>query len=48
MNLKELQSLIADGENERMEFKATTGQRTQAAKTVCACSTILVGMLYSA
>jgi len=36
MNLKELQSLIADGENERMEFKATTGQRSQAAKTVCA------------
>lgn len=36
MNLKELQNLVADGENERLEFKASTGQRTQAAKTVCA------------
>lgn len=36
MNLTELRKLIADGESERMEFKATTGQRTQAAKTVCA------------
>jgi len=36
MNLKELIKLAADGENERVEFKATTGQRTQAAKTVCA------------
>lgn len=36
MNLKELQNLIAEGENERIELKASTGQRTQAAKTVCA------------
>jgi ATP-dependent DNA helicase RecG len=35
MKLKELQSLVAGGENERVEFKATTGQRTQAGKTVC-------------
>ena len=36
MNQKELQKLVAAGENERVEFKATTGQRSQAAKTVCA------------
>jgi ATP-dependent DNA helicase RecG len=35
MKLKELKNLVADGENERVEFKATTGQRTQAGKTVC-------------
>lgn len=36
MNFKELQNLITDGESERVEFKTTTGQRTRAAKTVCA------------
>jgi ATP-dependent DNA helicase RecG len=35
MKLKELKNLVAGGENERVEFKATTGQRTQAGKTVC-------------
>lgn len=36
MNLKDLQNMVSDGESERLEFKASTGQRTQAAKTVCA------------
>jgi ATP-dependent DNA helicase RecG len=35
MNLRELQDLIADGESERLEFKRSTGQRTEAARTVC-------------
>lgn len=36
MNLAELQSLVAQGENDKVEFKKSTGQRTDAAKTVCA------------
>lgn len=36
MNLRELNELISVGESERLEFKRTTGQRTEAAKTVCA------------
>ena len=36
MNLKNLQELIKHGESERLEFKRTTGQRTEAMKTVCA------------
>ncbi len=36
MNLSELKSLVHEGETERMEFKRSTGQRTSAAKTVCA------------
>ena len=36
MNLRELKELISDGESERLEFKRTTGQRTEAAKSVCA------------
>lgn len=36
MNLTELIELIRSGENERLEFKKSTGQRTDAAKTVCA------------
>jgi ATP-dependent DNA helicase RecG len=36
VNLTELQELIRSGENERLEFKKSTGQRTDAAKTVCA------------
>ena len=35
MNLRELKDLISDGESERLEFKRSTGQRTEAAKTVC-------------
>ena len=36
MDLNELKSLVAGGESERLEFKRSTGQRTEAAKTVCA------------
>lgn len=36
MNLGELKALIADGESDRVEFKRTTGQRSDAAKTVTA------------
>ncbi|MGH9841016.1 MAG: RNA-binding domain-containing protein, partial [Blastocatellia bacterium] len=36
MNLASLNSLAAQGESERLEFKTTTGQHTEAMKTVCA------------
>ncbi|MCF8051658.1 MAG: putative DNA binding domain-containing protein [Desulfobacterales bacterium] len=36
MNLQTIKGLVSGGESERIEFKATTGQRTSAAKTVCA------------
>ena len=36
MLLEELQKLISKGESDSLEFKKTTGQRSQAAKTVCA------------
>jgi len=36
LNLKELKQLIKKGESDRLEFKKSSGQRTVAAKTVCA------------
>ncbi len=36
MHLEELQKIIAQGESTTLEFKKTTGQRTEAAKAVCA------------
>ena len=36
MNLNELRELASEGESERIEFKRSTGQRGEAAKTVCA------------
>ena len=36
MNNDELVSLVAQGESETLEFKKTTGERVEAAKTVCA------------
>ena len=36
MNRRELRELVAEGESDRLEFKKSTGQRTEAAKTVCA------------
>lgn len=36
MNIHALTQLVAQGESERLEFKRSTGQRTEAAKTVCA------------
>jgi ATP-dependent DNA helicase RecG len=36
MNLKELEKLVAGGESDKVEFKRSTGQRTEAFKTICA------------
>lgn len=36
MNIEELQQLVARGESELVEFKSTTGQRSEAMKAVCA------------
>jgi len=36
MLLEKIKKLILNGESETLEFKKTTGQRTEAAKTVCA------------
>lgn len=36
MNLEQLRTLVAQGESESLEFKRTTGQRSEAFKTVCA------------
>ena len=36
MNAHDLRTVVAAGESERLELKRTTGQRTEAAKTVCA------------
>ncbi len=36
MNLSELKALISEGESERLELKRSSGQRAEAAKTVCA------------
>jgi ATP-dependent DNA helicase RecG len=36
MNLEELKSLASKGESETLEFKKTTGQRSEAARTICA------------
>src|SRR6202051_4586871 len=35
MNLHELNELVARGESDQVEFKKTTGQRTEAMHTVC-------------
>ena len=35
-DLAELHLLVARGESEQTEFKNSTGQRTEAVKTVCA------------
>jgi len=35
MNVHELKELVLGGESERVEFKRSTGQRTEAAKTTC-------------
>lgn len=33
--LREIEMIVAGGESEQVEFKTSTGQRTEAAKTVC-------------
>ncbi|MCX7043971.1 MAG: putative DNA binding domain-containing protein [Candidatus Sumerlaeota bacterium] len=35
MNLSEIKQIISKSESERLEYKKSTGQRTEAAKTVC-------------
>jgi len=36
MNIADLQQIVSQGESETLEFKKSTGQRTEAAKTLCA------------
>ncbi len=36
MNTRELRELAAEGESDHLEFRKSTGQRTEKAKTVCA------------
>ena len=36
MNISELKLLVSQGESDHLEFKQSTGQRREAAKTVCA------------
>lgn len=36
MNLDELKAWVVEGESSRLEFKETTGQRTEACKALCA------------
>jgi ATP-dependent DNA helicase RecG len=45
MNLKELKVIVGKGESDRVEFKRSTGQRTEAAKTVCALANGLGGFV---
>lgn len=46
MKLKDLENLIGEGETDRLEFKGSTGQRTRAAKTVCAMLNGLGGFVF--
>lgn len=45
MQLEKLKKLILNGESESLEFKKTTGQRTEAAKTICALLNGLGGLI---
>ncbi len=36
MNLQQLQDIVAHGESDQLEFKRTSGERKEAAKTACA------------
>jgi ATP-dependent DNA helicase RecG len=45
VNLKELKTIVAKGESDRVEFKRSTGQRTEAAKSVCALANGLGGFV---
>jgi len=46
MNFEELRKLVEKGENDRVECKASTGQRTSAAKTVCGMLNGLGGFVF--
>lgn len=45
MNLKDLKAIVAGGESEKVEFKRSTGQRTDASKAVCALANGLGGFV---
>lgn len=45
MNLKELKGIVVRGESEKVEFKRSTGQRTDACKAVCAMANGLGGFV---
>ncbi len=45
VNLKELKAVVGKGESQKVEFKATTGQRTEGAKAVCAIANALGGFV---
>ena len=45
MNLNQLKAIVAKGESDGVEFKRTTGQRTEAAKTVCALANAMGGFV---
>ena len=45
MNLKELSAIVAEGESQKVEFKTTTGQRTEGAKAACALANGLGGFV---
>ncbi|MCA9428634.1 MAG: putative DNA binding domain-containing protein, partial [Candidatus Omnitrophica bacterium] len=45
MNLRDLQDIVSEGESERLELKRSTGQRSEAGKTVCAMLNGLGGLI---
>ncbi len=45
MNLADIRKLVADGESEQLEFKRSTGQRFDAAKTACGMLNRLGGLV---
>ena len=45
MNIGELKKLVSGGESERVEFKRSTGQRTEGARAVCGMLNGLGGFL---
>ncbi len=46
MNLEELQTIASGGESEKVEFKRSTGQRTDACKAVCALANGVGGFVF--
>jgi len=48
MNFLELHKLVRQGEGERIEFKRSTGQRSEAMRTVCAMLNGLGGFVFLA
>jgi ATP-dependent DNA helicase RecG len=46
VNLRELQTIVSGGESEKVEFKRSTGQRTDACKAVCALANGVGGFVF--